>query len=94
MLAEINIGRLAQMAKLTLSEAESAEIEKQMEFLAKDFEKLSSIETDGVSPFIYPAGFTNVLREDKAVQKIDKETLLANAPGHVRGYFKVPKTVE
>ena len=94
MSAEINILRLSKMAKLKLPEAESEEIEKYMEFLVKDLERLSEVDTDGVKPFIHAAELTNVLREDKVVKTIDRETLLANAPEHAGGYFKVPKTVE
>ena len=94
MQAEVNISRLSQMAKLNLTGGESKEIEKYIEILVKDLERLSVADTDGAKPFIHAIGRTNVMREDKVVKKIDRGTLLANAPDHEGGYFKAPKTVE
>ena len=91
---EINLDKLAQTAKLSLSEAEKSKIEKYLEYLIKDFDKLSEVSTDGATPMIYVTEQVNELREDKAMKKIDKETLLANAPEHVNGYFKAPQAVE
>ena len=91
---DINIRKLSKMAKLNLPEDESEKIEKYMEILVKDLERLAEVDTDNVKPFVHATERTNVLREDKVVKEIDKETLLANAPEQSNGYFKVPKTVE
>ncbi|MCL2436593.1 MAG: Asp-tRNA(Asn)/Glu-tRNA(Gln) amidotransferase subunit GatC [Clostridiales bacterium] len=89
-----NIQKLSKMAKLHLSEDESKKIEKQMEILVKDLDKLDEVDTSDVKPFVYAITLTNVLRKDQVVKKIDREVLLENAPDHINGYFKVPKTVD
>ena len=90
----INIEKLSAMAKLNLYEEEKEKAVEYAEFLAADFEKFKDVNTDGVKPYINAIELTNVLREDKVVKKIDRETLLANAPDQSRGYFRVPKTLE
>ena len=90
----INTNKLSKMAKLNLSGDESMKIEKCIEVVVRDLEKLNEVDTERVEPFIYAAELTNVLREDKVAKKISREELLANAPEQTTGCFKVPKTVE
>ena len=90
----LNVQKLSKMAKLNLPEAESEKMEKYMEVLVTKFDKLAEAGTDDVKPLIHATERTNVLRKDKVVKTISKETLLANAPERADGYFKVPKTVE
>ena len=90
----INIGKLEKQAKFILSETEKSETNKIMEFLEGDFEKLSNVDTGGVKPLIHGIELCNIFREDKAIKKIDRETLLENAPEHENGYFTVPKTID
>ena len=91
---DINISALEQMAKFNVPKSEMDEMNKHIEFLMKDFEKLSSVETDGVKPLIYGIELENILREDEVIKKIEREKLLENAPEHERGYFKVPMTID
>ena len=91
---DININKLSNMAKLNLPQAENEKIGKYMEIIVKDLERLTEVTTDSVKPLVHATELENVLREDKVVKKIDRETLLANAPGQANGCFKVPKTVE
>ena len=94
MSGKVNIEKLSVMAKLNLHEDEKEKAGKYAEFLAADFEKFKDVDTDGVKPYINAIELTNVLREDKVLKKIDRETLLANAPDRSKGCFKVPKTLE
>lgn len=88
------IKELEQMAKFIVPEADRNKTEEYMEFLMNDFEKLNDVVTDGVKPLIHGIELENVFREDKIIKKIDRETLLKNAPESEKGFFKVPMTID
>lgn len=91
---EFDLKALGGMAKLDISEAEEKELRKYMEFLTDDFDKLGQAVTGEVKPLIHGIELVNVFRDDKPVEKTDRDILLKSAPEHENGYFKVPKTVE
>ncbi|MCL1983062.1 MAG: Asp-tRNA(Asn)/Glu-tRNA(Gln) amidotransferase subunit GatC [Clostridiales bacterium] len=91
---DVDILELARMAKLELTESESGDMRKHLEFLLRDFEKLSKAGQGSAEPMIYGTELQNVFREDKAAKEIGRETLLQNAPEHENGYFIVPMTLE
>ena len=97
---DINIQELEKMAKLNLSDDERSEIKKYMEFLVDrgfirgdEAFSIGIIGGEEIRPLIHGIELKNVLREDKAEKKFDRETLLKSAPEHADGYFKVPKTI-
>jgi len=91
---DFDIAELEQMAKFSIPEDEKNELKKHMEFLVKDFEKLNSVDVGGTAPLIHGIELVDIFREDKVIKKIDRETLLENAPEHEKGYFKVPMTID
>ncbi|NLO38929.1 MAG: Asp-tRNA(Asn)/Glu-tRNA(Gln) amidotransferase subunit GatC [Ruminiclostridium sp.] len=84
----------AEMAKISLSESEKAEISAQISKLTNSFSALESINTDGVDIQFTVLPIKNVFREDTVVKSISRETLLSNAPEQYDGYFQVPKTID
>ena len=52
---------------------------------------MNEVDTTNVKPMCQVIDFCNVMREDKVVQEISKEELMANAPDVENGFFKVPK---
>jgi len=90
----VNISDLEKQAKLCLTVEEKNEISEYAEFLISDFEKLAEVDTAGVKPLIHGVELNNIFREDKAVNNIDREKLLENAPEQENGYFVVPKTID
>ncbi len=82
------------MAKLLLDDKTRAWADDVIARLEGEFEKLESVDTDGVEPLVTVLDLQNVLREDVSEQIVSRETLLENAPEEYDGYFQVPKTLE
>ena len=64
---------------------------KQLGDVLKYVEQMNEVDTSNVKPMTQVIDFCNVMREDKVVQEISKEALMANAPEEENGFFKVPK---
>ena len=82
------------MAKLSLDSETRTWADGVIARLEGEFEKLESVETDGVEPLVTVLDLKNVLREDVSAQVVSRDTLLENAPEEYDGYFQVPKTLE
>jgi len=82
------------MAMIELPDDERGRISVRFCVLADSFNELEQIDAGGVLPLVTVLDEYNVLREDIAEKSITREELLANAPEHYDGYFKVPGTLE
>ena len=82
------------MAKLSLDGESRAWADEIIARLEGEFEKMESVDTEGVEPLVTVLDLRNVLREDVSSQLVDRDTLLENAPEEYDGYFQVPKTIE
>lgn len=86
----MKIEHIAKLAKLSLSEKEKKELEKDFKRILEFVEKLKEIDTSKINILEEEAGLKNVLREDKASpQKTEPLTLLF--PKKEKGYLKVKK---
>jgi len=90
----MHIEECAQMAKVSLTEAEQTEMAKQANILVESFNALESIDTEGVDVKFTVLDIKNVLRDDVVNKTISREILLSNAPEQYGGYFQVPKTID
>jgi len=96
-ITEKEVRYVAELANLKLTDEEIARFEKELSGILNHFDKLSEIDTTGVSPMaqvLFEAGETATLRDDVVVPPLGNETALANAPQPGAGYFKVPKVIE
>jgi len=82
------------MNKLKLPEDERELIMKRSGVLYESFGVIKDIDTSGVDPLITVLEMQNVFRQDECTKEISREELLASAPDHDRGYYRVPKTLE
>ena len=82
------------MAKLSLDGESRAWADEIIARLEGEFEKMESVDTEGVEPLVTVLDLRNVLREDVSSQLVERDTLLENAPEEYDGYFQVPKTIE
>ena len=73
-----DVEHVAKLARLELTEDEKQLYTKQLGDVLKYVDQMNE-------------DFYNVMREDKVVQEISKEDLMANAPEEENGFFKVPK---
>lgn len=94
MCAEINVDKVANLAKLSLTDEEKTSMQSELGAIIGFADKLSEIDTNGVEITAHIVPITNVLRADEVTNQPDKEELLSNAPTTADGYMTVPKTVE
>ncbi len=92
-----DFNKTARLARLRLSEAESAEFAQQLEVVFAYFDQISRIDTKNSPPLVYPLeGLvpSPPLRKDKEAKSPDREALLSLAPERLGNEYKVPPVVE
>ena len=91
---KIDVGYVAELARLELSDEEKAVFQPQLEKIVGYVEKISSVDVDGVEPMMHGRALVNAFREDVVRPSLPTETALANAPKRVGDEFLLPKIVE
>jgi aspartyl-tRNA(Asn)/glutamyl-tRNA(Gln) amidotransferase subunit C len=93
-----DIDRIANLARLELSAAESGRMLTQINGFFDIVEKMRAVDTAGVEPLAHPvAAVQDValrLREDAVSEPNQREANQRSAPAVERGLFLVPKVIE
>ncbi len=93
-----DIGRIANLARLDLSPAESERMLTQLNDFFGTVEKMRAVDTTGVQPLSHPvAAIQDIalrLREDAVGEPNQREANQRSAPAVERGLFLVPKVIE
>ncbi len=92
--AKIDVAYVANLVRLRLDEDEIRALQPQMEAIVDLIKKIDELDVSAVEPTSHASAVTNVFREDKARDGIDRDRVLANAPAEVDGQFSVPKILE
>ena len=90
----INVENVANLARLSLTDKEKAEMPKEMEAIIGFANQLSELDTENVEITAHVVPISNVFREDRVENRPDRDELLANAPTKADGCFTVPRVVE
>jgi aspartyl-tRNA(Asn)/glutamyl-tRNA(Gln) amidotransferase subunit C len=88
---EIDIAKVAQLARLALSEDELCQYGAQLQDILEHAERVSALPTEGVLPTSHPLPMTNAFRPDEVRPSLDRDEVLAQAPSAEGGYFRVPR---
>jgi aspartyl-tRNA(Asn)/glutamyl-tRNA(Gln) amidotransferase subunit C len=88
------IEHVANLARLNFSDVEKEKLTIEMANILAHVDKLNELDTRNVEPTSHVLPVKNVFREDFIEKSYDREKILANAPSHEDGCFKVPKVVE
>jgi aspartyl-tRNA(Asn)/glutamyl-tRNA(Gln) amidotransferase subunit C len=93
-----DIARIANLARLELSAAESERMLTQINGFFDIVEKMRAVDTAGIQPLSHPvAAFQDValrLREDVVSEPNQREANQRSAPAVERGLFLVPRVIE
>jgi aspartyl-tRNA(Asn)/glutamyl-tRNA(Gln) amidotransferase subunit C len=86
--------RVAELARLELSESEVDLFTRQLDDILGYAEQIREVDTTGVSPTSHMLS-TGGWRDDAPAPSLDRDASLANAPSADRsaGLFKVPKVL-
>tara|TARA_Y100000310_G_scaffold342623_1_gene446627 strand:+ start:6010 stop:6303 length:294 start_codon:yes stop_codon:yes gene_type:complete len=85
--------RVAENARLNLSDAEIKEFLPQMKEILEAFNKLDNIDVGSEKPSFQPIPLKNVFREDKVEKCLSQKEALSNTKHKKEGYFLGPKAV-
>ncbi len=88
---EIDIAKVAKLARLALSEEELAKYGSQLEDILEHAERVGALPTEGVPPTSHPLPMTNAFRDDEIRPSLDREEVLEQAPARQGEYFRVPR---
>ena len=91
---DIDVKKVAQLARIELSEDECAMLAKQFTDILNYIHKLDQLDLADVEPASHPFDLKNVFREDVIRPSMGAEKLLRNAPKTERDMIHVPKVIE
>jgi len=91
MLKKEQIKKIAQLARIEISEEEAGKYSHELSDILGFVEKLNEADTEGVEPIAHITGAKNVIREDKIVEYSDetKEKMINNFPEKKDRFDKV-----
>lgn len=93
-----DVSRIAHLARLELSEAESAAMLTQLNGFFSTVAQMSAVDTTGVEPLYTPLSavqdVTLRLREDAVTESDQRSLNQASAPAIEDGLFLVPRVIE
>lgn len=93
-----DIGRIANLARLELSPAESERLLVQTNDFFNIVEKMRAVDTTGITPLAHPLDAIQEmslrLRDDIASEPNNREANQRSAPAVENGLFLVPKVIE
>ncbi len=85
-----NVAKVADLARLNLSEAELERYTEQLGAVLDHAEDVASLDLDGVPPTAHPLPLVNVLRDDVVVEGANRDEVLSQAPSVEDRRFRVP----
>jgi len=87
------VKKVAEIARLNLTEGELGRFSEDMISILDAFKILGKVDTKDVRPTFQPVDIKNVTREDKVEPSLEQEDALANTENKEEGHFKGPKVV-
>jgi aspartyl-tRNA(Asn)/glutamyl-tRNA(Gln) amidotransferase subunit C len=93
-LTRADVLKVANLARLKLSEAEVEQFTSKLGQLLEYFSVLNDLETGEVDEMVHAVELSNVFREDVVRPSLERGAALANAPKSDGKFFLVPQILE
>lgn len=90
---ELDVKRVAELAKLALTPEEEARMEKELKAILSYFAMLDEVDVEGIEPLFNPHEGQAWLREDEPGQPLEREQALADAPDRHLDFFRAPSPI-
>ncbi|MDP2624045.1 MAG: Asp-tRNA(Asn)/Glu-tRNA(Gln) amidotransferase subunit GatC [Actinomycetota bacterium] len=87
---DIDITKVARLARIGLTAEELAHYEEQLQVILEHAARVQALPTEGVAPTAHPLPMVNAFRPDEVEQTLDREEVLSQAPDREGPYFRVP----
>ena len=94
MLSREQITRIALLARLELSEAETTDMGEKLNDILAMVDQMSAVDTSNVEPMSHPQEVMQRLREDAVTESNQRELFQSIAPAVEDGLYLVPKVIE
>ncbi len=85
---------VARLARLEITDKETEKFTAQLNDILGYIDKLNELDTKGVEPMSHAIAVTNAFREDKVLESLGTQNVLANAPDARGEFFRVPKVID
>jgi len=85
--------RVAEVARLELTDKEAAAYARDLRDILKAFRGIDKVPTKNVKPTFQPVDVKDVMRPDTVEPSLSQKEALANAKQKEEGHFKGPKVV-
>lgn len=82
--------KVAQLARLDISDADLGGLTKQLARIVHLVEQLGEVATEGIEPLAHALDVHSVLRDDERVPGLTRLSALENAPDSDEECFRVP----
>jgi aspartyl-tRNA(Asn)/glutamyl-tRNA(Gln) amidotransferase subunit C len=89
-----DVARIAELARLELSDAESARMLDQLNSVLGLIESLQAVDTTGVVPMTHAGDLSLRLRPDEVTEPDRREAYQRVAPAVDHGLYLVPRVIE
>ena len=91
---EIDIARVARLARLALSDEDLARYQEQLGAVLEHAALVQALPTEGVEPTSHALALPTPFRPDAVASGLDREEVLAAAPDRDGPYFVTPRILE
>lgn len=91
---EIDVQKVAMLARIRLTEDEAAELGPQLSNIIGYVEQLGELDTEGVAPTAHPHDAAMPLRANVVTNSNRRDELQTPAPKTESGLYVVPKVIE
>lgn len=88
------VEHVARLARLALSDEERELFAGQLARILEYCAILDAQPIEGMPATSHVIPMTNVLRDDAVTPSLDRDEILAQAPAHAQGFFRVPRVFE
>ena len=92
-ISEEEVRHVAKLARLDLTDEEVAMFSRQVGDILDYVDQLNTVDTEGVEGASHAISVNNAFREDKAVDSMDPDLALSNAPEREDTDIIVPKVI-
>lgn len=93
-LSKEEVRRIAELAKLDLTDDEVALYSRQLSSILGHFQRLQQVDTSHIEPTASVLPLKNVFRKDEAGTPLTPDEVVANAPDHVDYQFRVSAVLD
>lgn len=91
---EIDIAKVARLARIGLSPDDLAHYGEQLQVILEHAARVQALPTEGVEPTAHPLQMVNAFRSDEVEPTLDREEVLSQAPDREGPFFRVPPFLE